>query len=333
MFNFFRNFWSRLWKSSVDTVEDAMDMTEKAMDTAVEYSGKAADAIGDTAKAAADMTGKAVSNAADAIGDTAKAAADMTGKAFDTAADAIDDTAKAAADMTSKAFDTAVEYTGKAAEAVGQGFQSIAASMINTSKFLTSAKYREEEGYPWIKSVIRDNWGKIKQELSESEEMLLVLWKYSQGKNISEQERTAAKEQLFDIIRVVPALGIFALPGGAILLPLLARALPWDLMPSAFREKVQEQYGEQALNTEIHPEEQIPLDKEAQAPEDLRQQLQEEVPELVETAQQLKQSGDIKQQQAAVAAGEVAEANKANEPQPTAGQKNPENQPETDEAR
>jgi hypothetical protein len=38
-----------------------------------------------------------------------------------------------------------------------------------------------------------------------------------------------------DVLKSVPSIGIFLLPGGAILLPLILKIVP-DLMPSAFKE-------------------------------------------------------------------------------------------------
>jgi hypothetical protein len=43
------------------------------------------------------------------------------------------------------------------------------------------------------------------------------------------------KEQFKDIVRSMPSLAIFMLPGGALLLPLVLKVIP-DLVPSAFRD-------------------------------------------------------------------------------------------------
>ena len=45
------------------------------------------------------------------------------------------------------------------------------------------------------------------------------------------------KEQLIDLAKAVPALAIFAAPGGMVLLPLLAKLLPFDVLPSSFSQK------------------------------------------------------------------------------------------------
>ena len=38
-----------------------------------------------------------------------------------------------------------------------------------------------------------------------------------------------------DILKSVPSIGIFLLPGGALLLPLILKIVP-DLLPSSFKE-------------------------------------------------------------------------------------------------
>ena len=43
------------------------------------------------------------------------------------------------------------------------------------------------------------------------------------------------QEQLMDILKSIPSLAIFLLPGGAILLPLFIKFIP-KLLPSAFDE-------------------------------------------------------------------------------------------------
>ncbi len=73
-------------------------------------------------------------------------------------------------------------------------------------------------------------------ELSETGEMLQVLHKYALGRPVSEEERKRALEQAKDVARTVPAFGIFMLPGGAILLPLVAKIVPWRLLPSSFAD-------------------------------------------------------------------------------------------------
>jgi hypothetical protein len=43
------------------------------------------------------------------------------------------------------------------------------------------------------------------------------------------------KSQFKDILKSMPSLAIFMLPGGALLLPIILKLVP-DLLPSAFKE-------------------------------------------------------------------------------------------------
>ena len=119
----------------------------------------------------------------------------------------------------------------------GNLIKGAADAVINTSRFITSGQYRNQVGYPWLKDIVVRNKNAVWREIGESEEMLRLLWRYGNGHTLTKAEQKQVRDQLLDLAKVVPALGIFALPGGAVLLPMLARALPWDLLPSSFREK------------------------------------------------------------------------------------------------
>ena len=51
----------------------------------------------------------------------------------------------------------------------------------------------------------------------------------------SKEEKETVKLQFMDIVKSMPSLAIFMLPGGAFLLPLVLKIIP-DLIPSAFRD-------------------------------------------------------------------------------------------------
>ncbi|WNZ63602.1 hypothetical protein QEG98_07750 [Myxococcus sp. MxC21-1] len=44
------------------------------------------------------------------------------------------------------------------------------------------------------------------------------------------------RAQLVDVAKAIPALAIFAAPGGILLLAALGKVLPFSLLPSAFQE-------------------------------------------------------------------------------------------------
>lgn len=85
----------------------------------------------------------------------------------------------------------------------------------------------------WTKVILR-NKDKLTIELSESKELVSLI-KKSAVQELSPEEKEKVKTQFMDIVRSMPALAIFMLPGGAILLPLILKVLP-DLIPSAFRD-------------------------------------------------------------------------------------------------
>jgi hypothetical protein len=52
------------------------------------------------------------------------------------------------------------------------------------------------------------------------------------------------REQLIDVAKAIPALAIFAAPGGVLLLLALSKVLPLNLLPSAFRREAPESDAE-----------------------------------------------------------------------------------------
>jgi len=60
------------------------------------------------------------------------------------------------------------------------------------------------------------------------------LIKKSTVQELTKEEKEQVKNQFMDIVRSMPTLAIFMLPGGALLLPLVLKIIP-DLIPSAFR--------------------------------------------------------------------------------------------------
>ena len=89
-----------------------------------------------------------------------------------------------------------------------------------------------------LQSIILKNRGKISREIGESKELAELLWK-AKNTQLTAEEREKVKHQLTDIfLRSIPSLAIFMIPGGAILLPILLKILPEEiLIPSSFRNK------------------------------------------------------------------------------------------------
>lgn len=83
-----------------------------------------------------------------------------------------------------------------------------------------------------VNKLIRRNSKRLLKELSESKELLFLITK-STNKDLSPEEKKKIRDQLLSIFKAIPSLAIFALPGGAILLPIFVKLIP-KLLPSAF---------------------------------------------------------------------------------------------------
>jgi hypothetical protein len=90
-----------------------------------------------------------------------------------------------------------------------------------------------------FEKLIKKNGAAVLAELRESREALVLLFRLASGVALTPEEMVRLKNQLADLARTIPALGIFALPGGMLLLPILAKSLPWNILPSAFRKELE----------------------------------------------------------------------------------------------
>ena len=82
--------------------------------------------------------------------------------------------------------------------------------------------------------LIKRNSNRIIKELSHSKELMLLL-SQSTIRELTKEEQEKVQLQLLDILKTIPSLAIFLLPGGAILLPVFAKLIP-NLLPTAFND-------------------------------------------------------------------------------------------------
>ena len=85
-----------------------------------------------------------------------------------------------------------------------------------------------------VSKLISRNSKRLYKELKESKDLVLLL-SQSTVRDLNEEEQKQMQEQLLDLLKSIPSLAIFMLPGGAILLPLFIKFIP-KLLPSAFDE-------------------------------------------------------------------------------------------------
>lgn len=84
----------------------------------------------------------------------------------------------------------------------------------------------------WIK-VLGRNKDKFIEELRESKELIALVNK-SLKEELTPEEKEKVKTQFKDLVKSMPALAIFMLPGGMLILPIILKIIP-DLLPTAFK--------------------------------------------------------------------------------------------------
>ena len=87
-----------------------------------------------------------------------------------------------------------------------------------------------------LQAAVADNLDRILQEIRETGELAQLLARASAGASLTPQEKAKVRQQLIDVAKTIPALAIFAAPGGLLLLPLLVKLLPFNLLPSSFSD-------------------------------------------------------------------------------------------------
>ena len=101
----------------------------------------------------------------------------------------------------------------------------------------------ERMGEEWVDEMstsVKKNYRALLKEIRETGELSRLLARAARGQKLTREEKAAMREQLIDVAKAVPALAIFAAPGGVLLLLALAKVLPFDLLPSSFRDEPDE---------------------------------------------------------------------------------------------
>lgn len=83
-----------------------------------------------------------------------------------------------------------------------------------------------------VRKLISRNSKRLFKELKESKDLVKLLSQSTQ-RELNDEEQKQMQEQLLDLLKSIPSLAIFLLPGGALLLPLFVKFIP-KLLPSAF---------------------------------------------------------------------------------------------------
>lgn len=88
-----------------------------------------------------------------------------------------------------------------------------------------------------LEEVVVKNFHRLMQEIRETGELSVLLARVARGQKLTAEERQRMRAQLIDVAKAIPALAIFAAPGGMLLLVVLAKVLPFNLLPSAFQDE------------------------------------------------------------------------------------------------
>lgn len=83
-----------------------------------------------------------------------------------------------------------------------------------------------------IAKLLELNKKRLMYELHQSKELMGLISK-STYEDLSDEEWKQVRDQLLDIFKSIPALAIFLLPGGMLLLPIVVKMIP-QIMPSSF---------------------------------------------------------------------------------------------------
>ncbi|HZX40393.1 MAG TPA: hypothetical protein VFE93_01065, partial [Myxococcaceae bacterium] len=93
-------------------------------------------------------------------------------------------------------------------------------------------------GDEWVSGMQRsldDNVQALLMEVRMMGELGVFLGKLAIGQSLTPDERRRMRLELIDLAKAIPALAIFAAPGGLLLLAALAKVLPFSILPSAFQ--------------------------------------------------------------------------------------------------
>ena len=87
-----------------------------------------------------------------------------------------------------------------------------------------------------LQSALEKNFQRLKREIRETGELSVLLTRAARGQTLTREERQRMRAQLIDVAKAIPALAIFAAPGGVLVLIALAKLLPFSILPSSFTD-------------------------------------------------------------------------------------------------
>lgn len=113
-------------------------------------------------------------------------------------------------------------------------------SVVDVFTVAAGADGMGEELVESMQRTLEKNFQALLTEIRETGELSVLLTRAARGQALTAAEWRQARAQLVDIAKAIPALAIFAAPGGVLLLVALAKVLPFNLLPSAFQDPAPE---------------------------------------------------------------------------------------------
>ncbi len=113
-------------------------------------------------------------------------------------------------------------------------------SILDVFRVSAGAGAMSEELVQSMQRTLEKNFHRLMREVRQTGELSVLLTRAARGQKLSAQERLKMRAQLIDVAKAVPALAIFAAPGGILLLIALAKVLPFNILPSAFQDEPDE---------------------------------------------------------------------------------------------
>ncbi|REG24536.1 LETM1-like protein [Archangium gephyra] len=110
-------------------------------------------------------------------------------------------------------------------------------SVVDVFTVSSAANLMGEDMVSRMQNTLERNFHRLMQEVRETGELYQLLTKAARGQTLTAEERQRMRAQLIDVAKAIPALAIFAAPGGMLLLVALAKVLPFNLLPSSFQDE------------------------------------------------------------------------------------------------
>lgn len=134
-----------------------------------------------------------------------------------------------------------IEFTEKEEELEDSKicFLSFVAKRNNDYYYLRSSNLFDnvvENSSSYIKNLLIRNKDRIVKEFQKNTQLTKLVMD-STHRELNTEEKKMVKKQTIEIIKTIPSLAVFLLPGGTILLPIILKFIP-SLLPTSFNENL-----------------------------------------------------------------------------------------------